>query len=502
MRVRPFYLLLAGGRARPRLAAGVAPAVAGAGLAQGRRGGQCGGLGCTQGNAYSLPRSPADPLRNQTAAELLSFLQQRLEQSNARSHEGVLSFTTAEAYRKFLARAQQSGLTVTGQLDALLTVRVHYDNLTDLQRELLQNAGDYAEVGANYLLQVPTVPSKEERAAVNQVPFGNDTLAFPRRDRRPQPVGPRHDHCCARQRGLAGCDLRPGAPALPGCRPGHGAGTGTEDGHGTAVAALAAGVAPDAPGVAPAAGILSIRVTGADGLSDIFTLSQAIVAAVQGGAQIINISMGGYASNGALTSAIDYAVAHGAVIVAAAGNDQAAQLTWPAADPRVISVGAVDALEQQVLFSNSGPQLQVTAPGFGVQTAWLDGQRVLLDGTSASAPIVAGAIAAVMSVYPQLNASQAWQLLQQSASDAGAPGDDPDYGNGILNLGWAMNRTNPAHIDTAVSSHYYDGASGEMEFVVQNRSGVAVTGMTLDVNAGGADSSYDVPRSILAPSTW
>ena len=47
----------------------------------------------------------------------------------------------------------------------------------------------------------------------------------------------------------------------------------------------------------------------------------------------------------------------------------------------------VDAAGQQVSFSNSGPQLQMSAPGYGVQTAWLDGQRVTMNGTSASAPI-------------------------------------------------------------------------------------------------------------------
>jgi len=203
--------------------------------------------------------------------------------------------------------------------------------------------------------------------------------------------------------------------------------------------------------------------------------------------------MGSYSTGDALIRAIDYATAHGAVIVAAAGNDQAAQLTWPAADPRVISVGAVDALGQQVMFSNSGAQLQLTAPGYGVQAAWLDGQRVLLDGTSVSAPIVAGAIAAVMSQNPQLNATQAWQILQQNSSDAGAPGDDPDYGNGTLNIGWAMNHSNPSYVDTAVSSHYYDAANNEMEFVVQNRSGQAVAGMTLDVSAGSATSTVNIP---------
>jgi hypothetical protein len=226
-------------------------------------------------------------------------------------------------------------------------------------------------------------------------------------------------------------------------------------------------------------------------------MAQAILAAVDAGAKIINISMGGYGTNSLLTSAIDYADQHGAVIVASAGNDQAAQLTWPAADPRVVSVGAVDALEQQVNFSNSGPQLKLTAPGYGVQTAWLDGQRVYFDGTSASAPIVAGAIAAMMSANPGMSATQAAQVLEQYASDGGAPGQDPDYGNGILNLGWAMGRNDPLRTDTAISSNYYDSTTGQMEFVVQNRSGIGVGGMVLSVDANGTTTTYSVP--LLSP---
>ncbi|MSU70473.1 MAG: peptidase S8 [Opitutaceae bacterium] len=495
MRVRPFYLF--------SLVAGVSLSLLLIWLLQWKGPAWRSALVPSSSTASAAPRPAAvvsadrtvgmGILGKQTAQDLLASLQQLLERTNARLHEGVLTIRDAEAYRRFLDRARPQGITVLGQMDALRTVRVRYDSLADLQRDLLQNAADYTEVGANYLMRIPSVPAKEDRAAVNQVPFGNDMLAF---------LGVTGDHSqwgrgttiAVLDSGVAS-DATIGQGRLRYLDVGQGTtvGSGAEDGHGTAVAALAAGFAPDAPGVAPAAGILSLRVTNADGTSDIFTVAQAILAAVDAGAQIINISMGGYATSSTLTRAIDYATEHSAVIVAAAGNDQAAQLTWPAADARVISVGAIDALEQQVLFSNSGPQLQMTAPGFGVQTAWLDGQRVLLDGTSASAPIVAGAIAAMMSQNPQLNAVQAWQILQQSANDAGAPGDDPDYGNGILNVGWAMNHANPAYGDTAVSSHYYNPAKNEMEFVVQNRSGQAIAGMTLDVTAGGATSSYRVP---------
>jgi hypothetical protein len=234
-------------------------------------------------------------------------------------------------------------------------------------------------------------------------------------------------------------------------------------------------------------------VTDASGTSDLFTISQGIVAATDAGAKIINVSLGGYSTGSVLDAAINYATQNGVLIVAAAGNDQAAQLSWPAADPRVMSVGAIDKVEQQVSFSNSGPQLQLTAPGYGVQTAWLNGQRVYIDGTSASAPIVAGAVAAVMSQNPGLTPQQAADLLARTANDGGQPGSDPAFGRGILNLATALNSSNLSYVDTAVSSHFFDPESGQMQFVVQNRSGRAVSGMSLQVSTGTTTSSYTVP---------
>jgi hypothetical protein len=393
--------------------------------------------------------------------------------------------------------AGAAGLTILGELPGLRSVRVHYDTPASLQAELAQNAADYASVSANYLVAIPSGPStpaKEDRAAIDQVPFGNTALQF---------LGVPADHA-QWGKGVTIAILDTGV--LPDATFGSGrvrsldigygatAGRGTDDGHGTAIAALAAGASADAPGVAPAASLLSIRVTDTGGTSDVFAVAQGIVAAVDSGAKVINISLGGYATSAALDAAIGYAGDHGAVIVAAAGNDQAAQLAWPAADRRVVSVGAVDRAGQQVTFSNSGPQLSLTAPGYGVQTAWLDSQRVYVDGTSASAPLVAGAIAAALSQNSSLTPQAAAQLVVQTASDAGAPGADSDYGNGILNIAWAMNRDNAAHFDPAISSHYFDAANNRMQFVVQNRSGAAVAGLQLSVNTTGG-----TPTSTLFP---
>ncbi|HEX2853862.1 MAG TPA: S8 family serine peptidase [Opitutaceae bacterium] len=439
--------------------------------------------------AALTPARAESGTRTLVAKDLLAYLARLLNRRDARAREALLTFKDEDAYQRFLARARESGLNPLGRLDHFRTVRVGYDAITGLQRDMLDHAADYADVAPNFTLNIPTTPTKEERDAIDQVPFGNRMLEF---------LGVTGDRS-QWGRGTTIAILDSGIAADRTFGEGRlrtidiGLGTLGDSGHGTSVGALAAGMSADAPGVAPGANLLSIRVTDATGVSDVFTVAQAILAAVDTGAKVINISLGGYGTTGALDAAIGYAEKNGALIVAAAGNDQAAQLTWPAADSRVVSVGAVDALGQQVLFSNSGPQLQMTAPGYGVQTAWLDGQRVTVNGTSASAPIVAGAIAAVMSENPGYTAQQAWQALQQTANDSGAPGADSNYGNGILNLGWAMNRNNPAYIDTAVASHYYDSAKQEMDFVVQNRSGQGVGGLQLNVATNGVSTTYSVP---------
>jgi len=450
--------------------------------------------------------TPAAPSRtgaviDPRADTLLAAFDRALARGGVRANESVLTFKDDAALQRFLARAQAAELTVVARLDGLRSARVRFNERAALGDELRRHAADYADVAPNPLVGIPSKPAKEARPDVEPVPFGNSTLAF---------LGATGERSgWGRGSTIAILDTGIGADATFGSGRvrtwdigfGSAPGNGAHDGHGTAVAALAAGLAPDAAGVAPAANLLSIRVTDASGTSDLFTVAQGIVAAVDAGANLINISLGGYATGMVLDAAIAYATQKGALIIAAAGNDQAAQLAWPAADPRVVSVGAVDKAEQQVTFSNSGAQLQLTAPGYGVQTAWRDGRRVALDGTSASAPLVTGAIAAVLSQFPALTPRQAADLLARTANDAGTPGADPAYGSGILNLASALNHTNAAYVDTAVSSHTYDAATGRMQFVVQNRGGRTVTGLSLDVTTGATTSAQSIP-SLAAGDTY
>jgi subtilisin family serine protease len=455
-------------------------------------------------DAPSPPSTATDPLlpaeddlvSATSTAALSGKLTALLNRPGVRAHEAILLFKDPAGVHRFLARAATAGVIITGRIEPLRALRVRIRAYDTFAADLVARAADFGGVSANPFIDIPPPPSAE-RTASRPVAVGDQLLAT---------LGvPAGTDTRTWGRGVTIAVLDGGAAPDPtlGARLryldiGHGyAGTGGAGNHGTAVAALAAGSAPDAPGVAPAASVLSIRVIDTEDKSDVFTVSQGIVAAVDAGAKLINLSLGGRVTTELINRAITYATTHGVVIVAAAGNDGINRLAWPAADPRVVSVGATDATGRQAAFSNSGPQLHLTAPGVGILTGGLNPQRTLFSGTSASAPVITGAIAVILSQTPGLTAPQAVEILQTHADDGGAAGDDPHYGHGTLNLGWALARDDRMRTDTAISSHHYNSETGALEVVVQNRSARASAAQVLTVNLNGRVTTYAIPT--IAP---
>lgn len=446
--------------------------------------------------APPLP-AEADLVSTTSTAALSGKLTALLNRPGVRAHEAILLFKDPDGFHRFLARAAPAGVIITGRIDPLRALRVRIRAYDTFAAELVARAADFGGVSANPFIDIPPTPPSAERIASRPVAVGDQLLAT---------LGvPAGTDTRTWGRGVTIAVLDGGAAPDPtlGARLryldiGLGyAGTGEAGHHGTAVAALAAGSAPDAPGVAPAASVLSIRVIDTEDKSDVFTVSQGIVAAVDAGAQLINLSLGGRVTTELINRAITYATTHGVVIVAAAGNDGINSLAWPAADPRVVSVGATDATGRQAAFSNSGPQLHLTAPGVGILTGGLNPRRTFFSGTSASAPVIAGAIAVILSQTPGLTALQAVEILQTHADDGGAAGEDPHYGHGTLNLGWALARDDRMRTDTAISSHHYNPDTGALEVVVQNRSARASAAQVLTVNLNDRVTTYTIPA--IAP---
>jgi subtilisin family serine protease len=163
-------------------------------------------------------------------------------------------------------------------------------------------------------------------------------------------------------------------------------------GHGTFVAGTIALVAPEAR-------LVAYRALDSDGQGTTYDAAQALMAAADAGAKVINLSFGtpdGVPSR-VLDDAVDYARARGAVVVAAAGNYGDADQTYPAARPGVLSVGALAASDAERLapFSSRGGWVKVAAPGVGIVGPMPGGGFARWSGTSMAAPFVAGQAALV-----------------------------------------------------------------------------------------------------------
>ncbi len=277
------------------------------------------------------------------------------------------------------------------------------------------------------------------------------------------------------------------------------------NGHGTAVASLIAGKDGLTPGVAPGIeGLLSIRIGDDNGNSNSRLIAEGIVAAVDSGVKVVNISFGSTGDSGLVRNAIQYARDAGVVIVASAGNEGLERLAYPAANDGVIAVGAVDAAGTAMEFSNSGKSLSAMTPGYQINAAWTNGEAVTFSGTSASAPLLAGAIAAAMNpgTGNTLTATQAANLVLSKLNEAGAPGWDPVYGNGLLDMGRVMNAGIPGILDAALASNYLAAPNEtipypHLQVVIQNRG----TAMLLNTGVRVTTPFGSMPMNItnLAP---
>jgi type VII secretion-associated serine protease mycosin len=220
------------------------------------------------------------------------------------------------------------------------------------------------------------------------------------------------------------------------------------DGHGTAMAALIAahghGSGDGALGIAPKAKILPIQVNRAK-LTETGLLGPAVNEAVRRGAKVISMSLGAH-NDEALERAVQEALKAGVIVVGAMGNRPGALYAgYPAGYPGVVAVGATGRNGKVAPVSVTGKEMVLAAPGVDIVSADRGGGYRIGTGTSDSTAIVAGAAALVWSKYPELNATQVIHRLTATARDEGAPGRDPQYGFGRLDLVAALTaEVNPA----------------------------------------------------------
>lgn len=405
----------------------------------------------------------------------------------ALSGEITLSYPDVQSAAEAMERLQRAGFTIIAQSPALHALRVRVSG--DKARRLLADlAGDTARPGYNFPVTLPTLPGESYQGPAG-LPFGPNAIHWMGADGHPN-LG----------QGVTIAVVDSGVAPHPNLQ--HALigeidliGSSQSYGHGTAVASLIAGNTPDAPGIAPSADILSVRVLNHEGATDAFTLAQAIVAAADAGAHIINLSLGSYGDATVLRQAVSYAESLGSVLVASTGNDGIGLLAYPAAYPGVVAVGAIDAAGQRAGFSNYGEGIAITAPGVGIHAAWDDDALVSFSGTSAAAPLISGALAALLSENPGMTPSQAVSIMSATANDTGPPGPDSYTGQGSANLRRMLNHNTPGIHDLAIADHYirHDVTRDDAISVlvtVQNRGTTWVDGTHLTVNYEGRQQHF------------
>jgi subtilisin family serine protease len=195
--------------------------------------------------------------------------------------------------------------------------------------------------------------------------------------------------------------------------------------HGTHVAGTiaAANNGFGATGVAYNARIMPVKVLNDSGSGSYSGIAQGIRYAVDNGADVINMSLGGGSTVSVVQSALQYASSRGVIVVMAAGNEGAAQPGYPASNATSwgLAVGAVNSSNQMASFSNragsNSSMRYVTAPGVRVYSTLPNGGYGFLNGTSMAAPHVAGVVALMLNANPNLTDAQVRQIITATAGN-------------------------------------------------------------------------------------
>lgn len=405
--------------------------------------------------------------------------------------EYTVAFDSEEAMQAFIGEAEANGMTVLETIPEL-----GYLRLQGSARQLGDLLKEGMEAGLNYEVSLPAMPDPEFWENANMTPFTAGVLAFLGIDDDPDRA--------TWGRGITVAILDTGIGQHPDLGSGRireinliadDPGDGAYVGHGTAVAGLVASTGRFAEGVVPGSELLSVRVLDSNGGGNAFTLARGIVEAVNAGADVINMSLGGYGESSVLREAVEYATGRGVVLVASTGNDGLGRVTYPAALPSVIGVTAVDGNGNRAPFSNYGNGVDIASPGFLVNALWEGDEYILFNGTSAAAPLVAGMAARVMESGLAASPEEVRDILMDYANETGPPGDDSQYGAGLLNAERIEVVGESGLYDIALADLYPaleegDGASFPLYIILENRGTEFLPEAMVEISVNDAPYFY------------
>lgn len=277
-------------------------------------------------------------------------------------------------------------------------------------------------------------------------------------------------------------------------------------GHGTLVTGIAAATGnngTDIAGVDWNAQIMPIKVLNQFGNGNYSDVAEGIIWAVDNGADVINLSLGGPTVPGpALQAAIDYANANGVIVVAASGNGNS-DLYYPAQYATVIAVGAVDNDLDRVSYSNFGPGLDVVAPGEDILSTLPGGGYALVSGTSAASPQVAALAALIVSVMESPSPQAVLDVITSTALDLGDAGFDEEYGFGLIQADAAVLLVAPPKPGkpTATPEHEDEQQTQQLSPIPSYSSGAFIAQVASPSSAATETATESPESSLTATAT-
>lgn len=236
--------------------------------------------------------------------------------------------------------------------------------------------------------------------------------------------------------------------------------------HGTHVAGTIGALTNNLAGVAGVnwnVRIMPVRVLDTTGAGTVANVASGIWWAADAGADVINLSLAGPTDYEVLRQAVSYAAGRGAILVAASGNDGLNSVSYPAAYPEVIAVGAAETPTKVAWFSNGGVGLDLIAPGYQVYSTNYSSLTAQCNyeyasGTSMASPHIAGLVGLMLAngIAP----SQVPEVLQETAiRREDKPGWDTWFGYGFVNAYAAVTNTRLTRAALVATNDEFDAVS-------------------------------------------
>jgi subtilisin family serine protease len=272
-----------------------------------------------------------------------------------------------------------------------------------------------------------------------------------------------------------------------------------EDGHGTFVSGTAAADSNNTLGIAGidwSCKIMPICIDNGSGIP-VSKAAQGIIYAADHGAEILNLSYGGYDYSQAEREAVDYAREKGCVVVAARGNLGTTDPSYPACLHNVIGVGSSGPSGQKSSFSDYAYGLDVLAPGEAIVGPGkaTDSTYLIGNGTSFSAPLTSGQAGLILADNPALSPAELEWRIEESAQGSGTW--EQQKGFGIIDIEGSLGLSGAGYQDSMepndTRKQAFDLDTGIYQSYISSNSDFDVYRIRPDMSGYGSFGLKDIP---------